>query len=62
MGGVWLSCDKFTVSVEVDEHGIITEAAPIVRKFIGQDIKTLGKWMSRFEGFKFDALQDYEED
>jgi rubredoxin len=32
----YISGEKFTVEVEVNAHGIITRAAPITRKFVGQ--------------------------
>jgi hypothetical protein len=43
----WVSCRKFTVRVVTDEHGVITEAAPIVRRFIGQPLGNLTRWAAR---------------
>ena len=40
----WFSCRAFTVQVETDERNIITWAAPIVRKFIGQPLANLERW------------------
>ena len=51
MKGYWLSSKRMTVGVEVDDAGIIRQAAPIVRKFIGQPVENLVRWMSRQEGF-----------
>jgi hypothetical protein len=34
-----------TVRVHVDAEGKITWAAPIVRKFIGQSLRNLERWM-----------------
>jgi hypothetical protein len=33
-----------TVAVTVNDRNIITEAAPIARKFIGQPIRNLERW------------------
>lgn len=38
---LWISCRKFTVRVVVDDGNIITEAAPILRRFIGQPLRNL---------------------
>lgn len=40
-----LSSPKMTVRVEADENGIITWAAPVVRKFKGQPLENLERWM-----------------
>lgn len=47
----WLSTTKMTVGVEVS-NGIITQAAPIVRKFVGQPIDNLRRWMKRQPGYR----------
>jgi hypothetical protein len=39
----WISCRIFTVKVNV-EDGVIVQAAPIVRKFVGQPLANLLKW------------------
>lgn len=42
----WLSTSRMTVAVTVDESsGLITVAAPIVRKFVGQPLTNLIRWM-----------------
>jgi hypothetical protein len=41
----WISCAKLTVQVDTDATGCILAAAPIVRKFVGQDIGRLVGWM-----------------
>lgn len=46
-----MSCLKFTVLVKVDLNGKITYAAPIVKKFIGQPVDNLRKWMKGLGGF-----------
>lgn len=40
----WFSCKSFTVQVETDERRVITKAAPIVRKFLGQPLENLERW------------------
>jgi len=45
-----------TVMVETDENDILIEAAPIVRRFLGQTIEDLAMWMNRQEGFKIEEL------
>jgi hypothetical protein len=47
----WLSCSRFTVGVEIKD-GVIVDAAPIVRKFIGQPTRNLGRWMRGIGGFQ----------
>lgn len=41
----WISCRAFTVRVEARD-GIITWAAPVVRKFAGQPLSCLLSWAS----------------
>lgn len=41
-----------TISVDTDEKKIITDSAPIVRKFTGQPLNNLINWMKRQGGFK----------
>lgn len=48
----WLSCNKFTVLVVVDDNHIITEAAPIVRRFVGQPARNLKTWMEKLGGYR----------
>jgi hypothetical protein len=40
----WLSSPRMTVGVKVS-NGLIVEAAPIVRVFIGQSFTNLLRWM-----------------
>ena len=47
----WLVSPKATVRVVTDAAGRITEAAPLVRKFLGQPLENLQYWMhSRMGG------------
>jgi hypothetical protein len=48
----WLSTDRMTVGVAVDEHNVIVKAAPIVRRFIGQPSTNLGSWLRKQGGFR----------
>jgi hypothetical protein len=43
-----VTCKKFTVGVEVDRSGVIRDAAPVVRKFIGQPLDNLVRWFRKF--------------
>lgn len=47
----WLSTKRMTVTVGVDPDGIIFAAAPIVRKFIGQPLTNLERWLDKQEDF-----------
>lgn len=44
MGWWYVSGPYFTCVVEVTD-GVITEAPPILRRFVGQPAKNLGDWM-----------------
>jgi len=48
----WLSSEKMTVGVGIDEREIVREGPPIVRRFIGQPSRNLGAWMRRQGGFR----------
>lgn len=52
----WLSCTKLTVYAETDEAGIVLRTAPITRKFIGQDLNNLIRWMSKFSEVSVEKL------
>jgi hypothetical protein len=47
----WLSSRSMTVAVRVD-GGTVVEGPPIVRKFIGQPTRNLGRWMRKQGGFE----------
>lgn len=48
----WLSTTKMTVGVRIDSDGVIRETPPVVRKFIGQPLANLRRWMSKQPGFR----------
>ena len=52
----WLSCEKFTVQVDVDKDNVIVHTAPIVRKFVGQQFDRLVEWMAGLGGLIVEAL------
>ncbi len=53
---VRVSCPKFTVRVAV-HAGVIVEAAPMVRTFIGQPLANLERWAKqRFGAVDIDDL------
>lgn len=47
---LWLSTERMTVGVAVDDNGIIVQAPPIVAKFKGQTVAALLKWIGRQPG------------
>lgn len=51
----FMSSQRMTVKVTVRD-GIIIDAAPVVRKFVGQPIKNLEAWMRRHGGFRMTQL------
>lgn len=46
----WVSCRKWTVMVRCEADGRITDAAPLVRKFIGQPMSHLEDFAARCGG------------
>lgn len=50
-GWFWLSTDRMTVAVHVND-GVITDGPPIVRRFIGQRPENLGAWLRKQGGFQ----------
>jgi len=52
----WMvSSPEMTCAVEVKD-GIVTDAPPILKKFIGQPSKQLGNWMRAMGDFSFARL------
>lgn len=52
----WVSCQRFTVRVACDENAIIREAAPLVRRFLGQHLSRLTRWAAQFGGLRVEVL------
>lgn len=48
----YFSCNKFTVRVVTNSRGVIVDAAPIVRRFIGQPRNNLKRWADKFGGVR----------
>jgi len=49
----WVSSRRMTVQVESNRTtGVIVKTAPVVRKFAGQPIHNLFKWMRQQGGFQ----------
>lgn len=44
MTSYWLSCKLYTVRVDVDDKMVIRQAAPIVKRFVGQPLADLVRW------------------
>lgn len=51
MKHMWLSSKRMTVLADVQD-GLVVKAAPVVRKFIGQPLVNLVRWMKRQGGFQ----------
>jgi hypothetical protein len=51
----WLSSYKMTVFALVKDK-IIIDTSPITKKFIGQPIGNLSRWMQKQGGFKYAKL------
>jgi len=47
----WISTERWTVKVVTEADGNIVDAAPLVRKFIGQPFKHLKEWAERKGGY-----------
>ena len=43
----YITSPRMTVLVRVDDDGIIRGGPPIVRRFVGQDVLRLRKWLER---------------
>lgn len=43
----WLSCSKLTVCVDVNPRGLVMAGPRIVRKFLGQPLNNLKRWMEK---------------
>ena len=57
----WLSSNRMTISVSVDRNETIVDAAPIVRKFIGQPLQNLIRWMGHQGGLRIEKLGGNDE-
>lgn len=56
MKQLWISCPKFTVQVDVGDDNRVVEAAPVVRRFIGQNIDNLLYWLRGFGKVEVSAI------
>lgn len=52
----WISCERFTVRVVCDGDGVIVEAAPVVRRFLGQHLARLTRWAAGLGGLRVETL------
>jgi len=52
----WLSCVKFTIQADTDQEDRIVYAAPIARRFLGQSLVNLIRWMRTLGGFRMGEL------
>lgn len=51
-----MSCNKFTVQVDLDENGLIVWTAPITKRFVGQHVSRLKEWMIKLGGYRAERL------
>lgn len=56
-GEYWLSTNRMTFWAKL-ERGVVVDAAPIARRFIGQPSKNLGRWLRKQGGFKWEKLSE----
>lgn len=56
----YVSTYRMTVRVDTNEQEVIVGAAPIVKKFIGQPMRNLLRWMSNWpnNGLRVERLSD----
>jgi hypothetical protein len=57
----WISCPSFTVEVRTTITGHIVWAAPLVRRFRGQQLEALFTWVRSFGPMKHVVLGIEEE-
>jgi hypothetical protein len=55
-GEFWFSSKAMTVWVRTGSTGIVTDTAPVTRKFVGQPVGHLADWMRRQGGFRSSPL------
>jgi hypothetical protein len=48
----WVSSNKMTFEVVVDDREIVVDVAPIARKFVGQPFSNLRRWMAKQGGLE----------
>ena len=53
----WLSSRKMTVAVETDNGDVIRTTPPIVRKFQGQPLRNLTRWMQTHGSYRQQQLR-----
>lgn len=53
----WLSTRRMTFQATVNK-GIVVDAAPIARRFIGQSFKRLKDWLRRQGGFRTNCIKE----
>jgi hypothetical protein len=56
-GTYWISSVKMTFSVEVEDN-VITDAAPIAKRFVGQPFENLYRWMNAQGGLRLERIRE----
>lgn len=57
---LWMSNKSMTVRVTIDQNDYIIDAAPVVRKFIGQRYRNLRSWLDKNGDYHEEILDGYE--
>ena len=52
----WVSSEKMTIFVRTDQWRMILECAPISKKFIGQPLANLTKWLGKSGAVRVERL------
>ena len=46
----WVSTRHFTVGIRISSDGVVTDTAPLLRRFVGQSKYNLWRWLKRQPG------------
>lgn len=57
----WFSCRDFTIQVNVDDAAKIVFAAPIAKRFIGQPLGNLVRFMRKIGDFQFTGCEKHRD-
>ena len=61
MASWYLTSPKMSVRIDTDDNGTITDVAPVTRKFVGQHIDNLKRWMQCDRCERIDSLTSAQE-
>lgn len=52
----WLSSERVTIAVEVDEFAVVVSTPPIARRFRGKPMRWLNRWLRAQGGLRWQRL------